>query len=247
MRGINNAQSPASLRDLRGRNVGTVTGFGQLGERDADYKKYADIMIHIMFGAYTVMWVEACNDLISRALPGQMSTILSDFYREPKFFLGLFTFLSLTCLWWWYTRVFFKSPIFAFTGMSIWDLILLAAFALAYNSWERAYDIFGFIFFSALVLLMIRFSFTLLCVRKNANWNFSSGPEVAALWVGAICLGLILIIFGSYWGGALLGNDGGQLREDRAQTSLAAIVAACIASTILASFVSSRIASRTEI
>lgn len=186
-------------------------------------------MIHIMFGAYTVMWVEACSELIKTQAPDNIFGTIFDFQHQIKFYLAVSTFLSLTCLWWWYTRVFFKLPIFRYSAMSIWDLVLLAVFALAYHSWSGPYNIFGVIFFSALMLLMIRFVITLICMRQE-----QSSPELVALRIGTICLAFIVLGFMIFWGGAILGTDGGVLSAFTARCSLPIFVTLCIFSTIAA-------------
>jgi hypothetical protein len=232
-------------------------------KRIANQRRYADILIHIMFGAFTVMWVEACSEKIASFK--EMDIIgytLTNFYDHPRFFLCVLTFFSLVCLWWWYTNILFKDPIFDAVGISAWDLLLLSSFALCYNSWGREYKVFGIIFLLSLVLLVLRFKISLMILegkddkKRPSNRFFkralqiTSGltgfdtkifdrphaniPEYQALLRGYRWLQFILLVLSIVLAAGRLNSEDGTFKAAFVQWTLVALVGACIAGTVAA-------------
>jgi hypothetical protein len=228
-------------------------------ERLAEQRRYADILIHIMFGAFTVMWVEACSEKITSFKNHDIiSYVINNFYSHPRFFLCIFTFFSLVCLWWWYTNILFKSPIFDAVGISAWDLLLMSCFSLCYNSWGREYKVFGVIFLLSLVLLIIRFKISLMILEGNDTTRWSNCifqkflrltsvitsfdvsifnqahtdiPEYKALLLGYRWLQFILLFLICDLAAGRLNSSDGTYQTPFVQWTLVVLVGACILGT----------------
>lgn len=148
-----------------------------LNGRGAIKERNAIIMAHVMFGVYAALWVSTCSKKIDSLRGEHLHYVWDNLYSLPRVYLAALTFVSLVCLWWWYTNVFLATNVFQIVGMSSWELLLLAAFALAYDTWGKDYVVFGVIFFIGMMLLAVKFGLTIIVLcrkRKTATAEFKT-------------------------------------------------------------------------
>jgi hypothetical protein len=210
----------AEIRKIRNLLIG----------RGSIKEKNAEIMAHVMFGVYVTLWVSTCSKKIGLLQDDNSFRYLLDNYSHlPRVYLAVFTFTSLVCLWWWYTNVFLAANVFHIVGMSSWELLLLATFALAYDTWGEDYRVFGVIFFIGMMLLALKFGATIVVLIFKGKTRTA---EFKTLVCGAACTFFILLgFFGAAYAAKKNSLDG-TFQDDVLRWSLVYLVLACIVSTL---------------
>jgi len=224
--------------------------------RPSDKRRYSEYLVHIMFGVYATMWVEASMDPIRKAsvrlqASGSLGLLLSSSLSEPRLWLGVLAFISLLCLWWWYTCIFLELARGSGSRLLILDLIVLAGFSVCYRLWSENYAIFGVVFVLAMLIMLVRFQTTIAIIdggqgvafgRSLASEQVRRGrslalgtdnlPEYRALIIGRNCVALIL--FACVVGLATTGLSQGGFREKLLPVLMVVLVGACICGTLYA-------------
>lgn len=225
--------------------------------RPSDKRKYAEYLVHIMFGVYATMWVEASMDPIRKASDrlqstGSLGILLTSSLSEPRLWLGVLAFISLLCLWWWYTCIFLELARGSGSRLLILDLIVLASFSVCYRLWSENYAIFGMVFVLAMLIMLVRFQTTIAIIdggqgivlgRSLASEPGRRGrvlalgadnlPEYRALVIGRNCVALILFacVVGLV---TSTGLSQGGFRQRLLPVLMVVLVAACICGTVYA-------------
>jgi hypothetical protein len=210
----------AEIRQIKNLLIGR----GSIKERNAE------IMAHVMFGVYVTLWVSTCSKkIVLLQDDNSFRYLLDNYYHLPRVYLAVFTFTSLVCLWWWYTNVFLATNVFQIVGMSSWELLLLATFALAYDTWGQDYKLFGAIFFMGMILLALKFGVTIVVLVVKEK---TATAEFKTLVCGAVCTCFILLGFIGAAYAAKKNSLDGTFQDHVFQWALVYLVLACIIATL---------------